>query len=121
MNPDLIVILATAGLAALAVWAFWLLYVICMAFYAAKLEGNLVSWNLYMAAPVLVVGLLFDVAFQYLVATFWFQDWPAKGEHLVTQRLQRYRTSEPDSWRGARAKRICELRLNPFDPRRKHC
>jgi hypothetical protein len=104
-----------------ALWLFWSLFALGMQFYGHYLRGDLDQTDKIMAIPWVVIFLLFDVFFQYTVATVYFLDFPKWGEHLVTKRLQRYIREVPDTWRGRWAKHICKLRLNKFDPSGRHC
>ena len=104
----------------LFLWAFWYLYLIVMGLYRAKLNGNL-SWSAkILGAPALLIGIIVDVVAQYTIATIVFRDWPERGEHLVTDRLQRY-MANPGGSRYAKAKWLCQHLLDPFDPTGKHC
>lgn len=105
----------------LFVWAFWYVYVLVMGFYRAHLAGTMRWYTYVLASPALIVGYLTDIFAQYTVATIYFRDWPAKGEFLVTDRLQRYLKNPNDYSRYKTAKFICEKFLDIFDPRGKHC
>jgi hypothetical protein len=100
-------------------WAFWSLYLLCIGLYRAHLSGRLSRIAAILGAPWLLLGALVDVIAQMTVATVVFAEWPR--EWLVTQRLQRYIRTEPNSWRGQRAMRLCMKLLDPFDPTGKHC
>ena len=104
---------------ALFLWVFWYLYLIVMGLYRAKLKGKL-TWPVkVLGAPALIIGIIVDVVAQYTVATVFFLDLPRKGEHLVTDRLQRY--SAGTGWRKAKADWICSNLLDVFDPHEDHC
>lgn len=106
--------------ALLFLWVFWYIYLIVMGLYRAKLDGRL-TWPVkILGAPALLVGYIVDIIAQYTIATIVFRDWPAKGEHLVTDRLQRY-MANPGGIRYRKAKWICEHLLDPFDPTGRHC
>lgn len=110
----------TALSVALFLWAFWYLYLIVMGLYRAKLLGRL-TWPVkVLGAPALVVGFAVDVLAQYTVAAIVFRELPEAGEHLVTDRLQRYLQDGSGS-RYRKAKWICTHLLDPFDPTGKHC
>ena len=102
-------------------WGFWYLYILVMAFYRAHLQGKLKWYTYILASPALVIGFVVDVIAQYTVAVVYFWDLPARKEHLVTDRLQRYLTYPQDSIRYRKAKFICENLLDYFDPSGKHC
>lgn len=100
--------------------AFFYAYVLVMAAYRAHLAGGL-SWPLkVMFGPALIAGYVMDVLAQYTFASAVFVDWPRRGEHLVTDRLQRY-MREDYSWRRTRAQWLCEHLLDPLDPTGRHC
>jgi hypothetical protein len=101
-------------------YVFWLAYVLVMAFYRAHLNKRLYGLAKWLAAPIVLIGIVMDVAAQYTLAVLVFRDLPKWGEHLVTDRLQRYLT-QPGTWRYTKAKAICENLLDPFDPTGKHC
>ena len=104
----------------LTLWVFWYLYIIVMGLYRAHLNGQL-SWPAkILGAPALVVGYVLDVIMQYTVAAIIWREWPARGEHLVTDRMQRYLAIGHGS-RYRKAKWLCEHLLDPFDPTGKHC
>jgi hypothetical protein len=105
---------------ALFLWVFWYLYLIVMGLYRAKLMGTL-TWPVkILGAPALLIGIIVDVVAQYTIATVIFREWPRRGEHLVTDRLQRY-MANPSGSRYLKAKWLCEHLLDPFDPTGKHC
>ena len=112
--------LYTLGAVALYLWAFWYLYLIVMGLYRAKLMGTL-TWPVkVLGAPALLVGIIVDVLAQYTIAVVVFREWPRAGEHLVTDRLQRYMAQGSGS-RFTKAKWLCHHLLDPFDPTGKHC
>ncbi len=113
--------LAPLVLLALAyLYAFWVLYIAVMGAYRAHLSGRLVGMQRALAWPLVVLGFVVDAVCQYTLATLLFADLPAKGEHLVTDRLQRYMRS-PGTWRAAVARYVCDNLLDPFDPSGDHC
>ena len=101
-------------------WTFWALYVLVMGFYRAKLTGRLNGVRLWLAAPWVLLGIAVDIFAQYTVAAVFFLDAPKMGEHLVTDRLQRY-IKEGSGWRYQKAKWICDHLLDEFDPHGDHC
>lgn len=105
---------------ALYLYAFWCAYIAVMGVYRAKLAGRLHGVTLWMAYPLVFVGFVMDVVAQYTLATLFFADLPAKGEHLVTSRLQRYMKS-PGTRRYAMARWVCVSLLDMFDPTGAHC
>jgi hypothetical protein len=112
------------GLALAYLYGFFGLYVLVMGAYRAKLVGHL-SWGATPLAyalvlPFVVLGVLVDVLAQYTIATLVCFDLPRRGEHLVTQRLQRY-MSGPQGWRRRVSWWLCDHVLDPFDPEGDHC
>ena len=101
-------------------YTFWLAYLITMGLYRAHLAGRLTGTVKWLAYPIVFVAICMDILTQYTIATAVFFDAPAKGEHLVTARLQRY-MKQPTDWRYPVAKVICDSLLDPFDPTGDHC
>ncbi len=97
--------LLIAALVVAYLYAFWVLYIAVMGAYRAHLSGRLVGVLRWMAWPLVIVGFVVDALCQYTLATLLFLDLPAKGEHLVTDRLQRY-MARPGTWRGKTARYI---------------
>lgn len=112
------VVLVTTILVGL--YLFWCLYIAVMGCYRAHLNGRLTGITKILAYPLVVVGILFDVFFQYTLFNLIFMDLPKFGEHLVTSRLKRYIAGK-DGWRKERAKYICNNLLDMFDPTGEHC
>lgn len=104
----------------LYLYAFWCLYIAIMGLYRASLSGRLIGATKVLAYPLVFVGLAVDVFTQYTLATVFFADLPAKGEYLVTSRLQRYMT-QPGTRRYALSKWVCSELLDVFDPTGAHC
>ena len=105
---------------ALYLYAFWVAYIAVMGAYRAHLSGRLVGVQRALAVPLVAIGFALDIIAQYTLATVLFADLPARREHLVTDRLQRYMRS-PETWRGRVAQYICDNLLDPFDPSGDHC
>lgn len=108
------------GWVLLYLYVFWLCYVLVMSFYRAHLLGKLTGVTKWVAAPVVGVGVLLDVAAQYTLASMVFIEPPHRSEHLVTQRLQRHINSGA-GWRFRVATWVCTHLLDVFDPSGKHC
>lgn len=104
----------------LTLWVFWYLYLIVMGLYRAKLNGTLTWTAKILGAPALVIGFVLDVLVQYTIASLIWREWPRRGEHLVTDRMQRYLAHGSGS-RYVKAKWLCDHLLDPFDPTGKHC
>jgi len=104
----------------LYLWAFWYAYILVMGVYRAHLAGRLTKFTLALAMPAVIVGYAMDILCQYTVATLVFLDLPAKDEHLVTTRLQRY-IADGIGWRAKAATWVCDHLLDVFDPKGNHC
>lgn len=113
-------LLYTAAAIVLYLYAFWVAYIAVMGVYRASLAGRLHGALLWLAYPLVLIGIALDVSCQYTIATIVFADWPSKGEYLVTSRLKRYMAT-PGTWRYTRAAWICDTLLDIFDPTGNHC
>ena len=107
-------------------WCFWVLYVATMAVYRLHLAGDLKAattsrWTLALCYSLVAVAVVVDVIAQYTVAMVVFLEAPKRGEHLVTDRLQRYMALEVPTWRSVKADWICQHILDMFDPDKNHC
>lgn len=107
------------GALLLFLYGFWALYIIVMGVYRAHLSGKLPTAGYVLGMPWVVLGYVVDVFTQYTIATLYFADLRAKGEHLVTSRLIRY--SAGKGWRKIKADWICSNLLDVFDPSGNHC
>lgn len=110
--------------AILYLYAFYAAYIIVMGVWRARLAGRLTWRNnpvtFALCLPFVVIGLALDVVAQYTIATLIFADLPRRGEHLVTDRLQRY-VAQRYGWRYRWARYVCDNLLDVFDPRGEHC
>lgn len=113
MNALLVLALTAAYL-----WLFWLAYILVMGLYRAHLAGRLTGAPLWLASPVIVIGLLLDVLANIFLATLIFQELP--GEWLVTSRLAKY-LKRNHGWHSKAAWWVCTHLLDPFDPHGTHC
>lgn len=104
--------------AAVLCYALWLLYVLVMGLYRAKLQGRISRVALVLGFPVYALGYLLDVLVQLTIATVLFLELPREG--LVTGRLTRH-IKRGHGWRRALSVWICHHLLDPFDPRGTHC
>lgn len=107
-------------------WCFWVLYVATMGVYRLKLAGELHTtatsrFTLALAYSLVIVAVVVDVIAQYTVASLMFLEFPEKGEHLVTDRLQRHMAKFKPDWRTRLADWICLHVLDLFDPTKNHC
>lgn len=99
-------------------YALWILYILVMGLYRAKLADRLSPAATILGAPFLVLGYAVDVFANLTAATILFLEVPR--EALVTTRLTRH-LEKGSGWRHRIAKAICEHLLDPFDPRGAHC
>lgn len=99
-------------------YALWLLYVLVMGLYRAKLQKRLSRVALVLGFPVYAIGYLLDVFVQMTVASVLFLELPREG--LVTGRLTRH-IKRGHGWRRDLARWICFHLLDPFDPNGTHC
>lgn len=116
MTPASILSAVLHGL--LITYALWLLYVLVMGLYRAKLQGRLSRVALVLGFPVYAIGYLLDVFVQMTVASVLFLELPREG--LVTGRLTRH-IKRGKGWRRDLARWICFHLLDPFDPHGVHC
>ncbi|GAB2181824.1 hypothetical protein DLREEDagrD3_20470 [Denitratisoma sp. agr-D3] len=96
-------------------WLALATYVFYFAFLAVMALRNRWS-NLYTVTKVIVipgvlVAVLFDILFNWTVATVLFLDLPR--EATFSQRLGRY--IPRSDWRGSLARWICSRLLDPFE------
>lgn len=105
------IVLERLGEVILLLYAFWLLFVMCMGFYAAWQKMPLVTKLL--AVPAVVLAFIFDVAWNWTLGSLGFLELPPKGTYTFTQRLSIYKQVER-GWRGTLAYFICDHFLDVF-------
>lgn len=105
-------------LSGIAVWSLWVLYVLVMGLYRAKLAGRLSKTAYVLGWPFFALGLIVDIIVNMTVACVLFLEPPR--ETLVTSRLQRH-IKHGRGWRFGLASWICSHLLDPFDPTGSHC
>lgn len=110
---------AFAGKVVLAVWAFYLLYILAMGIYRAYLAKRLSLFQKIILSPVIAVMLFVDWFMNWTLCILLFLEVPE--EYLVTQRLQRYIKEGDGDWRHLWALAICDNLLDIFDPTGNHC
>jgi len=99
-------------------YALWLLYLLVMGLYRAKLQGRLSRVALVLGFPVYGIGYLLDIFVQVTIASVLFLELPKEG--LVTGRLTRH-IKRGHGWRKSLSQWICYHLLDPFDPKGAHC
>lgn len=114
--PDLSALSHLFALLRLPLWVLllayltWGLFLAAMSLIGARAQGRLPRAALILGYPLVLFGVLCDVALQ-IVATVVFVDWPR--EPVLTQRCSRY-IAGPDGWRKTVALWICRSLLDPF-------
>lgn len=97
------------------IWGTWIFYLAVMNLLrhrgALSLPAKIPGW------PVVIVGVVLDVAINWCVAPFVFLSPPK--EFLLTARLKRH--IKNGGWRGRVAWWVCHNFLNAFDPGGSHC
>lgn len=97
------------------VWGTWIFYLAIMNLLRHRgtlsLPAKILGW------PVVIVGVVLDVAINWCVASFVFVSPPK--EFLLTARLKRH--IKNGGWRGKVALWVCHNFLNAFDPGGSHC
>lgn len=95
----------------------WVLYLSVMGLKRAQQAGKLTGATMRWGGVVLVLGLVFDAALNWLVVTPLLLH--VSPSALVTGHLGRL--INRDDWRGRRARYLCSVWLDPFDPDGCHC
>lgn len=72
-----------------------------------------------VAYPMVALGLISDVLFNFTFGTLFFLELPK--ELLMTTRLQRHLNDNKNDWRDRNAQWFCHNFLNPFDSSGNHC
>jgi hypothetical protein len=119
-------VVKVGGIVLAFLWCFWVLYVATMAVYRLHLAGELKAATtskvtLALCYSLVGIAVLVDAIAQYTVASLVFLEFPDRGEHLVTDRLQRHMARTTANWRSSLADWICLHILDLFDPSRNHC
>lgn len=95
--------------------ATWVLYVAIMSLKVRHDAGQLPWPARLVGYPVLLVGAVFDILFNWLIGSVIFFEVP--HEFLFTTRCHRHHPA--GTWRGATARWLCTNLLDPFD--KGHC
>lgn len=120
--------MTTIALTLATLYAFWLLYVLCMGFYRAWLHRRLRGLSAVLGAIPVGIALLVDLVMQFTVFALVFLELPPLRKYgrwtlpelLVTHRLRRYSRGGM-GWRTRWADGLCLHLLDPFDPTGAHC
>lgn len=104
--------------AAAALYLLWVLYLAICNLYQAKKAGTIQKVALFLGYPLLILGVLLDIAVNITIMSVLFLERPR--ELLVTQRLTRH-IAKGTGWRKKLAYWICSSLLNAFDPSGNHC
>lgn len=102
--------------AVLACYGLWVFFLAVMNLKRVRDEGKLSKWALRFGYPVLFIGLVLDIAVNWLVVTILLLELPK--ESTVTARLKRH-NRESTGWRKAVVS-FFEPLLDPFDPSGDH-
>lgn len=84
----------------------WLLYVVGIQYQ----RGGWWRVCALFALPAIVLNVLMN----YTLLALLTLDWPRRGEWTFSKRLERL--VHADDWRGAFARAVARLLLDPFDP-----
>lgn len=101
------------------IFGTFLFFLAVMKLRDAKEADTLKDLNksvIWMAYIILFIGLVLDVALNWVVMTIWFLELPK--ELLTTSRVKRLK-NHGSGWGKKQATWICANFLTPFDP--KHC
>jgi len=103
----------------LGVFIFYIAWVHYLAIMNLKVNKEYLSERVKkLAKPVVFIGSLSNVLFNFTVAIVLFRERP--HEWFFTHRCQRHQR-ESSGWRLQRANWWCANILNPFDVKRVHC
>lgn len=94
---------------------FFGFYVAAINIYRVHLLKKMPLWGYVLGGGWVIGMLIIDVSFQYTVFSALYREWPPRGEWTVTQRLSRWKKTDPESLRGRWSLNICKL-LNLFTP-----
>ena len=93
-------------------YVLWILYLGVMQLKRARDNGTLSKAALVMGYPLVIIGYLLDILFNWVIGTILFLELPKNG--VFTSHLNRHYLK--DTWRGKIATWICRELLNTFDP-----
>lgn len=108
---------AYAGYSLLAFWALWIMFVCVMRLQMLRDAGQLTTGQKVLGYPVLLIGLVLDLALNTVACTVIFLELPQ--EYTVSARLWRHST-EGDGWRRSFALFVRSQLLDTADPRGFH-
>lgn len=101
------------GQCVVAAYALWVCYLALMNVCRVKREGKIKRVQLVLAAPLMLVGGVLDVAFNLVVGTVLLLDVPR--ELTLSARLARLHHKDK-GWRGRVATVVGDYLLHDFDP-----
>jgi len=93
----------------------WALYLAVMNLKRNRDKATKTTW--IMAFPVLIVGVIIDILFNWVIGSVIFLEFPR--ETVFTARLSRH--SGCGTWRAKIAEWFCKHFLDAFDPSGNHC
>ena len=93
-------------------YLLWCMYLAVMNLKRAVDNGTMTKPAYVLGYPLLIVGFILDVLFNWVFGTVMFLELPKNG--VFTSHLNRH--YKKYTWRGKMATWICENLLNTFDP-----
>ena len=109
----MIVLLSIASL-----YLLWVMYLAVMSLARARDAGTLSKTALILGWPLFAVGVIFNVAVNWIVLSVAFLELPR--ETMFTSRVTRHCLGG-NGWRKRIACWICHDLLDAFDPSGRHC
>lgn len=104
--------------AAASLYVLWVLYLAVMSLARARDAGTLSRSAKILGYPLLAVGVVFNVAVNWILLSIVFLEVPR--ESMFTHRVTRH-CLHGTGWRHRLACWICHDLLDAFDPSGKHC
>lgn len=121
-NQELLVsivlwLLATPVIIFVALYVLWVFYLAVMALKRARDDKILSDLAFYLAQPIVIFGVAYDIICNLTVMTILLFELPQ--EWKVTDRVSRHLDS--GGWRGLVSTTMCHNFLDSFDPSGCHC
>jgi hypothetical protein len=107
--------LKVLGLALAVFYLTWVFYAAVMNLKRVRDAGKLTGVNRALGMLTLAIGLLFDLAVNWLIATVLFAELPRVGEWLLSARITRL-IAEDCGWRRRLALFMRTQLLDHLDP-----
>lgn len=106
--------LSYTAVAAVALFALWVLFVFAMALKLARDDGRLSPEGVVFCERVVKVCAIYDVLCNIFFAWIVFSECPLPREATVSGRIQRLVMGAPNDWRTKRAMWWAAVALNTF-------